>query len=141
MNSGFIVELAGDAVGILVGEGGTYEFHAVDPRFRVLEGATFDNGFAAERAVRRLARHGAGKPVQARTVPHAASGVLELRLARELPPQEIHLAFDYEAPFNRQLEGLYKVTVGDDAYAVTQMEPVSARFAHPLQRCGRSSTI
>ncbi len=63
MNSGFIVELAGDAAGILVGEGGAYEFHAVDPRFRVLEGATFDNGFAAERAVRRLARHGAGKPV------------------------------------------------------------------------------
>ncbi len=64
MNSGFIVELAGDAVGVLVGAGGAYEFHAVDPRFRSLEGATFDNGFAAERAARRLARHGGGKPTQ-----------------------------------------------------------------------------
>ncbi|MFI4970639.1 MAG: M1 family aminopeptidase, partial [Lysobacterales bacterium] len=34
-------------------------------------------------------------------------------------------------PFNRQLEGLYKVKVGTDNYAVTQMEPVSARFAFP----------
>ncbi len=64
MNDGFIVELAGDAVGVLVGAGGAYEFHAVDPRFRSLEGATFDNGFAAERAARRLARHGAGKTTQ-----------------------------------------------------------------------------
>ena len=62
MNSGYIVELSGDAVGVLVGAGNAYEFHAVDPRFRTLEGATFDNGFAAERAVRRLARSGAAKP-------------------------------------------------------------------------------
>jgi len=64
MDSGYIVELAGEAVGVLVGAGRAYEFHAVDPRFRSLEGATFDNGFAAERAVRRLARHGGGKPAQ-----------------------------------------------------------------------------
>lgn len=64
MDSGYIVELAGEAVGVLVGAGGAYEFHAVDPRFRSLEGATFDDGFAAERAVRRLSRHGGGKPVQ-----------------------------------------------------------------------------
>ncbi len=65
MDSGYIVELAGEAAGILVGaSGGVYEFHAVDPRFRSLEGAVFDNGFAAERAVRRVARHGAGKPAR-----------------------------------------------------------------------------
>ncbi|CAI9412072.1 hypothetical protein ANOBCDAF_02603 [Pleomorphomonas sp. T1.2MG-36] len=64
MDSGYIVELAGEAAGVLVGAGGVYEFHAVDPRFRSLEGAVFDNGFAAERAVRRLARHGAGKSTQ-----------------------------------------------------------------------------
>lgn len=61
MDSGYIVELAGEAAGILVGAGGAYEFHAVDPRFRSLEGASFDNGFAAERAVRRFAKHGASK--------------------------------------------------------------------------------
>ncbi len=64
MDSGYIVELAGEAAGVLVGAGGVYEFHAVDPRFRSLEGAVFDNGFAAERAVRRLARQGAGKTTQ-----------------------------------------------------------------------------
>lgn len=64
MDSGYIVELAGEAAGVLVAAGGVYEFHAVDPRFRSLEGAVFDNGFAAERAVRRLACHGAGKPPQ-----------------------------------------------------------------------------
>ncbi|HEY6985226.1 MAG TPA: M1 family metallopeptidase, partial [Rhodanobacteraceae bacterium] len=48
-----------------------------------------------------------------------------------LPAQDIDLAFDYTAPFNAQLEGLYKVKVGDDSYAITQMEPVSARFAFP----------
>ena len=64
MDSGYIVELAGEAVGVLVGAGSAYEFHAVDQRFRSLEGASFDNGFAAERAVRRLARNGAGKSTQ-----------------------------------------------------------------------------
>ena len=74
---------------------------------------------------------GAGVEVEARAIAHAESGVLEIRLARELPAQTIVLDFRYEAPFNRQLEGLYKVVVGDDAYAMTQMEPVSARFAFP----------
>lgn len=62
MDSGYIVELAGEAVGVLVGAGSAYEFHAVDSRFRSLEGAVFNNGFAAERAVRRLSQRGAGKP-------------------------------------------------------------------------------
>lgn len=64
MDSGYIVELAGEAVGVLVGAGRAYEFHAVDHRFRSLEGASFDNGFAAERAVWRLAKQGAGKSIQ-----------------------------------------------------------------------------
>jgi alanyl aminopeptidase len=43
----------------------------------------------------------------------------------------ITLRFNWDAEFNKQLEGLYKVKVGEDAYAVTQMEPVSARHAFP----------
>lgn len=58
-------------------------------------------------------------------------GLLDLKFARILPAQEIELAFTYTAPFNSQLEGLYKVSVGADHYAITQMEPVSARFAFP----------
>ena len=48
-----------------------------------------------------------------------------------LPAQEIEVAIDYSAAFNAKLQGLYKVKVGDDAYAVTQMEPTSARYAFP----------
>jgi alanyl aminopeptidase len=62
---------------------------------------------------------------------HDDVGVLELKFARRLPAQEIELALTYSAAFNAQLEGLYKVKVGDDSYAVTQMEPVSARYAFP----------
>lgn len=87
---------------------------------------------ARELDIRRVeVTDAAGARVEARAIGHDDSGVLEVRLAREVPAQQIELAFDYEAPFNRQLEGLYKVVVGDDAYAVTQMEPVSARFAFP----------
>lgn len=87
---------------------------------------------ARELDIRRVdVTDAAGARIEARAIGHDESGVLEVRLAHEVPAQQIQLAFDYEAPFNRQLEGLYKVTVGDDAYAVTQMEPVSARFAFP----------
>jgi len=73
----------------------------------------------------------AGATSDAKAVAHADGGVLEVRFAHRLAAQEIELAFDYDAPFNGQLEGVYKVKVGDDAYAVTQMEPVSARLAFP----------
>jgi len=72
-----------------------------------------------------------GRAADAKTTLHPDDGVLEVRFGRTLPAGEIDLAFDYTAPFNAQLEGLYKVKVGDDAYAVTQMEPISARFAFP----------
>ena len=72
-----------------------------------------------------------GASFDARVIPHADAGVLEVRFDRTLPAQQIELAFNWTAPFNRQLEGLYKVKVGEDSYAVTQMEPVSARFAFP----------
>ena len=72
-----------------------------------------------------------GKAIEATSIAHGDSGVLEVRFAHALPAQEIQLSFAYDAPFNRQLEGVYKVSVGADAYAITQMEPVSARFAFP----------
>jgi alanyl aminopeptidase len=68
---------------------------------------------------------------EAKAVGHADVGVLEVDFGRTLPAGEIDLSFDYSAPFNARLEGLYKVNVGDDAYAITQMEPISARLAFP----------
>jgi len=72
-----------------------------------------------------------GRPLDAKAITHDDSGVLEVRFAHRVPAQPIELDFDYAAPFNRELQGFYKVKVGDDAYAVTQMEPVSARYAFP----------
>jgi alanyl aminopeptidase len=59
------------------------------------------------------------------------SGVAEVSFGGILPAQVIDLTIDYSATFNAKLQGLYKVTVGDDAYVVTQMEPNSARYAFP----------
>lgn len=87
---------------------------------------------AQEMEIRKAgATDAAGYAVAAKAILHADAGVLELRLAQRLPAQEVELAFEWDAPFNARLEGVYKVVVGDDAYAVTQMEPVSARLAFP----------
>ena len=59
------------------------------------------------------------------------SGVAEVDFGTQLPAQEIDLIIDYSAAFNEKLQGLYKVSVGADAYVVTQMEPTSARYAFP----------
>ncbi|WP_116364600.1 M1 family metallopeptidase [Parahaliea mediterranea] len=41
------------------------------------------------------------------------------------------LEFEYRAPFNTSLEGLYKVDSGGESYAFTQFEATSARLAFP----------
>jgi cytosol alanyl aminopeptidase len=58
-------------------------------------------------------------------------GVAKIAFDGTLAAQEILLSIDYAALFNAKLEGLYKVKVGDDSYAVTQMEAISARNAFP----------
>ncbi|WP_266159613.1 M1 family metallopeptidase [Dyella silvatica] len=58
-------------------------------------------------------------------------GVVRIDLGGKLAPQELTLAIDYSAPLNQQLQGLYKVSHEGQPYAMTQMEPISARFAFP----------
>jgi alanyl aminopeptidase len=58
-------------------------------------------------------------------------GVAKIGFDASLPAQEISVVIDYTAPFNDKLEGLYKVKVDNDAYAMTQMEAISARYAFP----------
>jgi alanyl aminopeptidase len=72
-----------------------------------------------------------GKVRAARLAVRDPSGVVELSFGGTLPAQDIEVVIDYSAAFNAKLQGLYKVKVGDDAYAVTQMEPTSARYAFP----------
>ena len=60
-----------------------------------------------------------------------ATGVAEVRLDAVPPTGSATLTFDYTAPYNGSLEGLYKVVEGGEAYAFTQFEATSARLAFP----------
>jgi len=56
-------------------------------------------------------------------------GRVALVAAPETGPASLH--FEYDAPFDQALEGLYKVREGDHVYAFTQFEATSARLAFP----------
>ena len=59
------------------------------------------------------------------------AGVVRVDFGRELGAQELTLNFVYTAPYNGHLEGLYKVEHAGNPYVMTQMEPISARYAFP----------
>lgn len=59
------------------------------------------------------------------------SGVARLIFVDQVPAGEATLIFDYDAPFDRSLEGLYKVVDRGDSYAFTQFESTDARRAFP----------
>ncbi|MEO6227322.1 MAG: M1 family metallopeptidase [Thermomonas sp.] len=69
----------------------------------------------------------AGKYVEA----DAKAGVVRVDFGSTLQPQLLSLKFEYTAPLNAQLQGLYKVSAKGKPYAMTQMEPISARYAFP----------
>ncbi|WP_426285501.1 M1 family metallopeptidase [Luteibacter sp. E-22] len=64
------------------------------------------------------------------TVAAEKEGVVRVDLGAKLEG-EITLAIEFTAPLNKQLQGLYKVSHEGVPYAMTQMEPVSARYAFP----------
>ncbi len=53
MFANYLIEVRDSPVGILIRQGDGYAFHALDPAVGDLEGATFPDAFAAERAARR----------------------------------------------------------------------------------------
>ncbi len=59
------------------------------------------------------------------------SGVARLSAEQQIPAGKAVLEMVFDAPFNRSLEGLYRVDTGDEAYAFTQFEASSARLAFP----------
>lgn len=72
-----------------------------------------------------------GQQITARYEPVGKTGVAAVRFDRELPAQAVTLDFDYSAPFDRTLNGLYLVEDGGERYAFTQMESHYARKAFP----------
>lgn len=58
-------------------------------------------------------------------------GIARIDLDRAVGPGSVRLHLAWSAPFDPQLEGLYRVRLGEDAYAFTQFEPLAARKAFP----------
>ncbi len=70
------------------------------------------------------------------TTTRASHGALEpdelvLSADRAIPKGRSTLVIDYEAPFGRQLSGLYRAEDGSESYAFTQFEAADARRAFP----------
>jgi alanyl aminopeptidase len=75
-----------------------------------------------------LEHEGARWPVQFEQVD--PSGVVRVGLPRAVAGAAV-LQINYSAPFNESLEALYKVRAGDEDYAFTQFQAISAREAFP----------
>ncbi|MBL6852729.1 MAG: ERAP1-like C-terminal domain-containing protein [Alphaproteobacteria bacterium] len=73
-----------------------------------------------------------GKPVEAAHYDQVHdSGVARLIFVEPVPAGEATLVFDYDAPFDPSLDGLYKVVDRGDSYAFTQFETTGARKVFP----------
>lgn len=59
------------------------------------------------------------------------AGVARIGFGAVLAPQRLTLTIDFSAAYNATLQGYYKVVFAGRAYAMTQMEPISARLAFP----------
>jgi len=60
-----------------------------------------------------------------------SDGVVRLALAGEASGPKARISISYDAPYNRQLEGLYRADDAGEAYLYSQMETIFARRAFP----------
>jgi alanyl aminopeptidase len=72
-----------------------------------------------------------GSAIEARWEEVGPDGVAALRPAQAVPAGAATIEIEYDAPFDRQLNGLYRVDVNGDSYAFTQFEAIAARKAFP----------
>ena len=78
-----------------------------------------------------IVRLKSGRSVKAAYRQVDPSGVARLSFEMPIPAGRATLVFDYTAPFNRSLEGLYKFVHAGLPYAVTQFEATDARRMFP----------
>jgi cytosol alanyl aminopeptidase len=76
------------------------------------------------------ARSGA-EPVRGIYQQENGEGLASLHFEKPLPAGEQLIELRYDAAFNRQLQGLYRVETEGESYAFTQFESISARLAFP----------
>lgn len=73
-----------------------------------------------------------GQVTSAKFAPAASiDGVSIVKFGKTLAAGTYQLVLDFKAPFNQQLDGIYKVTFEGKPYVMTQMEAISARYAFP----------
>ncbi|MEO0594271.1 MAG: M1 family metallopeptidase [Myxococcota bacterium] len=115
----------------------------VDPRKKSFSGVVAI-GIRLTRPRNHLWIHGVGLQVKqaqvtladgsARKVDYqqlTPDGVVRIAFPRELEAQDVRLAIAYDAEFNTDPRGLYRVEEGGKSYAFTQFRAIAARRAFP----------
>lgn len=76
---------------------------------------------------------GTSMPLSFNAVPlaDAPSGIAYLTADEDISAGEGTITLEYETPYNQNLNSAYQVRRGDDAYILTQFEPLGAREAFP----------
>jgi alanyl aminopeptidase len=72
-----------------------------------------------------------GRTVPASWTQMTEDGIAVLNFGQTLPAGPALIEIRYDAAFERDLEGLYRVDEAGASYAFTQFEPISARLAFP----------
>jgi alanyl aminopeptidase len=73
----------------------------------------------------------AGQRIQGSSQQRTEDGLASLQFVSSLPAGRMVIELRYDAAFDRQLEGLYRLEQDGESYAFTQFEAISARRAFP----------
>ena len=101
----------------------------IDVRFHEATRSFYMHGL--DLAVRRVVVTANERTVDATYAQVDPTGVARVTLNTPVPKGTATLRFEYAAPFNRKLQGIYRVDDAGEAYAFSQFEAISARLAFP----------